>query len=274
MLPIAKASFTPIHFCPVINREYNLKKKMDKCSTFHFYCTNLAIEEINESLDPKLDLYQFNDNVHQPTKANAKNFIALIKAASSDNIVVPDAKESRHHNKLLYIYTSGTTGLSKAAVISHSRYIFIAGGIHYVAGFRFNDIFYTPLPLYHTAGGVMSIGQALLFGSTVVIRKKFSASGFFPDCQKYKCTVMHLKSFVKRVCITLLMFCRLDCTIHWWNVSICVGYAKFVGRQRASVTFSIWQRIATANLATIRWTFQYTEYCGILWGNRRQCKYR
>lgn len=42
---------------------------------------------------------------------------------------------------------------------------------------------------YHTAGGVMSIGQALLFGSTVVIRKKFSASGYFSDCQKYNCTV-------------------------------------------------------------------------------------
>lgn len=35
----------------------------------------------------------------------------------------------------------------------------------------------------------MSIGQALLFGSTVVIRKKFSASGYFLDCQKYNCTV-------------------------------------------------------------------------------------
>lgn len=191
MLRTAKASFTPIHFCPVnINRKIHVQSGKFINYSISLPYTILAIEEINESLDPKLDLYQFNDNVHQPIKANAKNFIALIRAASSDNIVWPDAKESRHHNKLLYIYTSGTTGLSKAAVISHSRYIFIAGGIHYVAGFRFNDIFYTPLPLYHTAGGVMSIGQALLFGSTVVIRKRFSASGFFPDCQKYNCTVI------------------------------------------------------------------------------------
>lgn len=35
----------------------------------------------------------------------------------------------------------------------------------------------------------MNAGQAVLFGSTIVIRKKFSASGFFTDCQKYKCTI-------------------------------------------------------------------------------------
>lgn len=67
--------------------------------------------------------------------------------------------------------------------------MFIASGIHFVAGFTSSDRFYTPLPLYHTAGGVMSIGQSLLHGSTTVIRKKFSASAYFSDCIKYNCTV-------------------------------------------------------------------------------------
>lgn len=98
-------------------------------------------------------------------------------------------KKPEHHDDLLYIYTSGTTGLPKAARITHSRYIYITAAIHYLAAFRTKDIFYTPLPLYHTAGGVMSIGQALLYGSTIVIRKKFSASSYFADCAKYKCTV-------------------------------------------------------------------------------------
>lgn len=71
----------------------------------------------------------------------------------------------------------------------------MAAGIHFVAGFKSSDIFYTPLPLYHTAGGIMNVGQALLFGSTVVIRKKFSASGYFSDCQKYKCTVSFFSIF-------------------------------------------------------------------------------
>lgn len=35
----------------------------------------------------------------------------------------------------------------------------------------------------------MGIGQCVLHGMTVVIRKKFSASRFWDDCIKYNCTV-------------------------------------------------------------------------------------
>lgn len=35
----------------------------------------------------------------------------------------------------------------------------------------------------------MGVGQCLLHGMTVVIRKKFSASRFWDDCIKYNCTV-------------------------------------------------------------------------------------
>ena len=70
-----------------------------------------------------------------------------------------------------------------------SRFMFIAAAIRRLAGFRNSDRFYSPLPLYHTAGGCMSVGQSILFGSTLVIRKKFSASAYFSDCQKFECTV-------------------------------------------------------------------------------------
>lgn len=68
-------------------------------------------------------------------------------------------------------------------------FIFIAAAIHWLAGFKSSDCFYTPLPLYHTAGGCMSTGQMLLYGATLVIRKKFSASAYFSECSKYNCTV-------------------------------------------------------------------------------------
>lgn len=35
----------------------------------------------------------------------------------------------------------------------------------------------------------MGMGQCLIHGMTVVIRKKFSASRFWDDCIKYNCTV-------------------------------------------------------------------------------------
>lgn len=40
-----------------------------------------------------------------------------------------------------------------------------------------------------SAGNIVGIGQCLLQGVTVVIRKKFSASHFWEDCVKYNCTV-------------------------------------------------------------------------------------
>ncbi|KAH0628960.1 hypothetical protein JD844_010628 [Phrynosoma platyrhinos] len=38
-------------------------------------------------------------------------------------------------------------------------------------------------------GNIMGVGQCVIHGLTVVIRKKFSASRFWDDCVKYKCTV-------------------------------------------------------------------------------------
>ena len=51
------------------------------------------------------------------------------------------------------------------------------------------DVTYIPLPLYHSNGGIVGIGQTILQGATAVIRKKFSASKFFQDCAKYEATV-------------------------------------------------------------------------------------
>ncbi|XP_023171133.2 long-chain fatty acid transport protein 1 isoform X2 [Drosophila hydei] len=154
----------------------------------------LAVMDIAKDLPAHVALYQFNDepNVSEGaeglTQGLAQQLNALLETVPKDKVAA-GASRTDHQDKLVYIYTSGTTGLPKAAVITHSRYFFIAAGIHYTLGFRDTDVFYTPLPLYHTAGGIMSMGQALLFGSTVVIRKKFSASGYFADCARFKCTV-------------------------------------------------------------------------------------
>lgn len=75
------------------------------------------------------------------------------------------------------------------------RFMFIAGAMYYLGKFKTSDRFYTPLPLYHTAGGIVCVGQVLLQGATCVIRKKFSASAYFDDCRKYNCTVCILFIF-------------------------------------------------------------------------------
>lgn len=92
-------------------------------------------------------------------------------------------------DNMVYIYTSGTTGLPKAAKISHLRYMFMGAGSHFMLSIKEDDVIYNPLPLYHTAGGMLGVGNVFLFGITMVLRKRFSASNFFVDCAKYNCSV-------------------------------------------------------------------------------------
>ena len=65
----------------------------------------------------------------------------------------------------------------------------MACGVHSMLGLRSTDRIYDSLPLYHTAGGVVGAGQALLRGIPVVLRRRFSASKFWADCAHYECTV-------------------------------------------------------------------------------------
>ncbi|XP_067217259.1 long-chain fatty acid transport protein 4 isoform X2 [Linepithema humile] len=147
-----------------------------------------AVTDIVSSLDAKLALYRFGSHPNAMSIGlKEKDLNALLADTSATPPVLQE--KGGYNDKVLYIYTSGTTGLPKAAVITNSRYIFIACAVHFMGVLRNFDRLYTPLPLYHTAGGVMAVGQAILYGHTTVIRKKFSASAYFSDCMKYKCTV-------------------------------------------------------------------------------------
>ncbi|XP_055624358.1 long-chain fatty acid transport protein 4 [Toxorhynchites rutilus septentrionalis] len=134
---------------------------------------------------------------------------------------LPDAEDLRHaldgvqsvdlsaiwddispRDKLVYIYTSGTTGMPKAAVITNSRFIMMGTGCYYMLGLRDDDIIYNSLPLYHSAGGMVGMGSVLLCGLTAALRKKFSASNFFPDCIKYNCTVAQYIGEICRFVLT------------------------------------------------------------------------
>jgi fatty-acyl-CoA synthase len=86
----------------------------------------------------------------------------------------------RGSDPLFYIYTSGTTGLPKAARFSHSR--FMGGGTYpLLAGFGKDDVYYCPLPLYHTTGGVICVNAVLRSGGTLALARRFSASRFWDD---------------------------------------------------------------------------------------------
>ncbi|KAI4467152.1 long-chain fatty acid transport protein [Holotrichia oblita] len=146
-----------------------------------------------KDIQPKivnLKKYQFNENIwlSPPLFDDAKDLRTCLKEAAMDAVTEHIAKGNLKDH-ILYIYTSGTTGLPKAAVITNVRYMVMAVGLNKMVAVQNNDCIYDSLPLYHTAGGIVGTGQALLCGGTVAIRKKFSATNFWKDCVKYRCTI-------------------------------------------------------------------------------------
>uniref|UniRef100_A0A2P2I1P2 Very long-chain fatty acid transport protein n=1 Tax=Hirondellea gigas TaxID=1518452 RepID=A0A2P2I1P2_9CRUS len=127
------------------------------------------------------------------------NLATCIKAAASS---IPPQMGSVHFlDRMLYIYTSGTTGLPKAAIISNARYILFCTGLQFMADLCDTDVLYNPLPLYHSAGGMVGMGQTLVFNATAVIRTKFSVSQYWKECTQYGCTI---GQYVGEICRYLL----------------------------------------------------------------------
>nr|XP_020649086.1 long-chain fatty acid transport protein 4 [Pogona vitticeps] len=157
-----------------------------------------ALREVESSLVKGLRFFCFGEWKADSFPAGSEHLDPLIEKAPSHS---PDPPDKGFQDKLFYIYTSGTTGLPKAAIIVHSRYFRMASLVYY--GFRLkpDDVVYDCLPLYHSAGTVVGMGQCLLYGMTVVIRRKFSASQFWEDCVKYNCTVVQ---YIGEICRYLL----------------------------------------------------------------------
>ena len=89
----------------------------------------------------------------------------------------------------LYIYTSGTTGLPKAARVSHGRILQWCCWFAAMLGVQPEDRMYDCLPMYHSVGGVLAPGAALVAGASVAIRESFSAREFWADVVRWDCSM-------------------------------------------------------------------------------------
>jgi len=129
-----------------------------------------------------------------------------------DQAVAPLSGETLHASELpatptlgeraLCIYTSGTTGLPKAANVSHYR---LMQWSHWFAGLidvQPEDRMYDCLPMYHSVGGVVATGATLVGGGAVVLRERFSASGFWEDVVTERCTLFQ---YIGELCRYLLV---------------------------------------------------------------------
>lgn len=158
-----------------------------------------AVRDIKDKL-PNLMFFQWSEHEDASILDGAIDLNKAIRNIDPSPLV-EDIALGNPRDKLIYIYTSGTTGMPKAAVITNLRYMLMVCGVYSMLAVRSNDRIYNSLPLYHTAGGIIGAGQALLTGITVVLRRRFSASKFWSDCVHYECTIAQ---YIGEICRYLL----------------------------------------------------------------------
>uniref|UniRef100_A0A8C9T033 long-chain-fatty-acid--CoA ligase n=1 Tax=Scleropages formosus TaxID=113540 RepID=A0A8C9T033_SCLFO len=125
------------------------------------------------------------------TSTSLKGVNALLEKLDSVSVEPLPMHESSSVNILsnfLFIFTSGTTGLPKAARISHLKGVMSMCFLR-MCGATENDRVYITLPLYHMSASLLGIGGCIELGATCILKKKFSASQFWKDCEKYNVTV-------------------------------------------------------------------------------------
>ncbi len=86
---------------------------------------------------------------------------------------------------LLLIFTSGSTGAPKAVRVTQGRAARAASG---AMGFSAADILYCSMPVFHGNALMSMVFPSFATGASLVLKQKFSASGFLPDIRKYHCT--------------------------------------------------------------------------------------
>jgi len=88
----------------------------------------------------------------------------------------------------LLLFTSGSTGAPKAVRVTQGRMAAQAVTMAAGSGFGPGDVLYCAMPLFHGNALTTCVVPALASGATLVLRRRFSASGFLPDVRRYGVT--------------------------------------------------------------------------------------
>lgn len=147
----------------------------------------VVLDEVREHLEFRAgqDYYWFSDLDDSDAPEWALNARVEMYAMAAENLEVTG--EIRAGETALHIFTSGTTGLPKAVLMPHRKVLGAGEGMGKI-GFRIKatDRLYLCLPIYHITGLGPGFCGFICAGASIVLRRKFSASLFWSEVQRYQ----------------------------------------------------------------------------------------
>nr|XP_020671044.1 very long-chain acyl-CoA synthetase-like [Pogona vitticeps] len=158
-----------------------------------------AIEDVLPALKNE-GIRVFYLSNESPTE-DAEALLGRIKSSSAEPLPASLRANVTLKSTCLYIFTSGTTGLPKPAVISQRKMLLLSN-IFLFCGIHAEDIFYTPLPLYHSAA-LTGLAGCIDMGTTCVLTPKFSVTTYWDVCRRYRISVIqYIGEIMRYLCNT------------------------------------------------------------------------
>jgi fatty-acyl-CoA synthase len=100
---------------------------------------------------------------------------------------VPDVQVGEDARCVL-IFTSGTTSAPKAAIRTQGALVGIAERLVGTWAITADDVAYNAMPWFHSNALYHAIYPSIVTGSTLALRRRFSASGFLDDVRRFGAT--------------------------------------------------------------------------------------
>ena len=126
----------------------------------------------------------------EPSAGSALSILPLDRHRGTDASPFDTLPDPGALNAL--IYTSGTTGPSKGCMITGNQMCHFARMLTRSAPFGPDDIYWTPLPLFHMNAIATGVVSVMLVGATISFAPKFSVSGFWPAIETSGATVVSI----------------------------------------------------------------------------------
>jgi fatty-acyl-CoA synthase len=86
------------------------------------------------------------------------------------------------------IFTSGTSDAPKAVICTQRRFLVTGNRMGIIMGLDRDDIGYVCMPLFHSSALMVGWAPSIVYGASVGIARRFSASGWLADVRRYGAT--------------------------------------------------------------------------------------